>query len=276
MPRTVSWVQDHRLTTFFALAYVLAWAPWPLASAGLLPREFSFFASAPLVAAVVVIGIADGRRGYRRLGSRLVRWRVGWVWYVVALGLPVVLVLVTGLVNSWFGAPAPDLSAIVWADVALMLAWRVVDVTDGAAGEEPGWRGFAVPHLQSRLSPLSTAGLLGILVAGWHVPLVAMGSLTAVALPSTVAITFLYVWLFDRTGGSLLMALLFHASQGAFTFGMLGSTGADADRLPAVYFGVVVVAVAAVIGFDRAAWRSAPVSAVDGEPVPAAAPAVAR
>ncbi|SHN86096.1 hypothetical protein SAMN05660350_03877 [Geodermatophilus obscurus] len=78
---------------------------------------------------------------------------MGWVWYVVALGLPVALVLVTGFVTSWLGAPAPDFSTIVGSDVLLLLAVRLVDVTDGAAGEEPGWRGFALPHLQARLPP---------------------------------------------------------------------------------------------------------------------------
>ncbi len=72
------------------------------------------------------------------------------------------------------------------------------------------------------------------------------------------------------------MALLFHASQGALTFGMLGFTGSDADRVAVVYFGVLVVAVAAVIGLDRAAWRTAPASAVNEDPVSAPVAAVAR
>ncbi len=276
MSRTVSWVQQHRLTTFFALAYLVGWGPWPFAAAGLLPAQISFFPFGPLVAAVVVIGLADGRPGYRRLGSRLLRWRVGWVWYVVALGLPVLLVVVTGFVTSALGAPAPDFSTIVWSDVLLLLAFRLVDVTDGAAGEEPGWRGFALPHLQARLSPLAAAGLLGVVTAGWHVPLVVLGSLAPVGLPSTVAITFLYVWLFNRTGGSLLMALLFHASQGALTFGMLGFTGSGADRVAVVYFGVLVVAVAAVVSGDRAAWRRAPKSAIAAEPAPGFEPVAVR
>lgn len=269
MSSTQSWVRNHRLTCFFTLAYLVAWVPWPLASAGLLPRQFSFFPGAPLIAALVVIGLADGRPGYRLLASRLFRWRVGWIWYVVAIGFPVLLVVVTGYVTSWLGAPAPGFSGIAWIQVVVLFAIRLVDVTDGAAGEEPGWRGFALPHMQARWSPLASAGMLGVLVAGWHVPLVVLGSLAPVGLPSTVAITFLYVWLVDRTQGSLLMPLLFHASQGALTFGMLGFTGADADRVAVVYFGVLVVAVAALVGLDRSVWRTAPASAVNEDRVPA-------
>ena len=270
MSSTVTWVRRHRLTSFFLLAYALSWTPWAFDAAG-VSLGTPFFAGGPLVAVLVVVAVADGRRGFVELGSRLVRWRVGWVWYVVALGLPVLLVLVTGVVTSWLGAPAPDLSAVVWADVLLVLAVRMVNPADSPVGEEPGFRGYALPHLQHRLSPLASAGLLGVLTAGWHVPLVALGNLGWIGLPSTVVITFLYVWLFNRTGGSLLMAMLFHASQGAVTFGMLGFTGADADRVGHVYFGVLVVVVGAVVGLDRTAWRTAPESAIDAEPEPVGA-----
>ena len=268
---TASWVGRHRLTTFFVLAYAVSWTPWVLDSAG-MSLGTPFFPGGPLVAALVVIAVADGPRGFRLLGSRLLRWRVGWGWYVVALGLPAVLVLVTGIATWWLGAPAPDLSAVVWADVAVVLAIRLVNPGDSALGEEPGFRGYALPLLQDRLSPLLAAGVLGVLAAGWHLPLVVTGDLGWIGLPSTVVITFLYVWLFDRTGGSLLVPVLFHASQGAFTFGMLGFTGADADRAAYVYCGVLVVAVGAAVGLDRTTWRRAPASAVDAEPEPGPAP----
>lgn len=268
MSRTVTWVQQHRLTAFFLLAYLVAWAPWPFYAAGVLP-EWMFLTCGPLVAAVVVVALTDGRAGFRELLSRLLRWRVGWVWYAVALGFPVVLVVVTGVVNSWLGAPTPDFSSILWVDVALVLAVRLINPLDGALGEEPGWRGYATPALQSRLSPLAAAAVLGVLVAGWHVPLVVFGDLALVGLPSTVVITFLYVWLFNRTGGSLLLVLLFHASQGAFTYGMLGFEGADERRADVVYLGVLVVAVAATILLDRTAWQAPPRTAVEAEPAEA-------
>jgi uncharacterized protein len=270
MSSTVPWVRQHRLTSFFVLAYAVSWTPWVFDAAG-ISLGTPFFPGGPLVAVLVVIAIADGRRGFRELGSRLTRWRVGWVWYAVALGLPVLLVLATGVVTWGLGAPVPDLSSIVWADVALVLAVRMVNPADSALGEEPGFRGYALPHLQDRWSPLASAGVLGVLAAGWHIPLVALGNLGWIGLPSTVVITFLYVWLFNRTGGSLLMAMLFHASQGALTFGMLGFTDADENRAGYVYFGVLVVAVTAVVWFDRAAWRTAPRSAIDAEPEPVTA-----
>ncbi len=163
MSSTVNWIREHRLSSFFVLAYAVSWTPWAFDSAG-ISLGTPFFPGGPLVAALVVIAIADGRRGFRTLGSRLIRWRVGWVWYVVALGLPALMVLVTGWVTSWLGAPAPDFSAIVWADVALLLAFRLVNPTDSPLGEEPGFRGYALPHLQARMSPLGAGGVVCVLI----------------------------------------------------------------------------------------------------------------
>jgi membrane protease YdiL (CAAX protease family) len=273
MSTTVSLVRRHRLAAFVVLAVAIGWLPWPLAAAGVVPSGFAFFAGSPLLAALVVIGVAEGRAGSRDLLARVLRWRVGWLWYAVALGLPAALVLVTGVVNSWAGAPAPALGAIAWSDVALLLALRVVDPTDGALGEEPGWRGYALPHLQARWTPLASAAVLGAVATVWHLPLVFLHNLTWTGIPTTFAITFLYVWLFNRTGGSVLLPMLFHASQGAFTYGDLGYEGADLQRAELVYLGVVVLAVAATVVVDRDAWRTAVPAAVASPREPVAAKA---
>jgi hypothetical protein len=99
------------------------------------------------------------------------------------------------------GAPAPDLSAIVWADVAVVLAVRMVNPTDSALGEEPGFRGYALRTCRNRLSPLVSAAVLGVLTAAGTSRSVVLDNLGWIGLPSTFVITFLYVWLFNRTGG---------------------------------------------------------------------------
>ena len=96
---------------------------------------------------------------------------------------------------------------------------------DGPLGEEPGFRGYALPLLQASRPPLLSAAILGLLVTLWHLPLVLFSGLSPIGLPTTFAITFLYVWLFNRTGGSVLLTLLFHNSQGTFTVGSFGFTG---------------------------------------------------
>ena len=257
-----SWIRQHRLITFFVLAYLVSWLGWLLHAVGLLPVSL-FLECGPLVAALVVIAIAEGRAGFRSWAARLVRWRVGWQWYAVALGLPIALVLATAGLNSALGAAAPDWSQLAWSGIALAFAVRMINPLDSPLGEEPGFRGYALPRLQADRSPLSATVILGVLVAGWHLPLVLDGRLGWIGLPSTVAITFVYVWLFNHTDGSVLLPVIFHAMQGAFTFGGLGYTTADLVRAEYLYFVVLVVLVLGMLLLDRRAWRVAPPSAVE-------------
>src|SRR3954451_8952451 len=97
-------IRSHRLITFFVLAFVLAWWSWPLYQWDIWPRQ-EFQAVGALLAALIVIAVADGRAGFRDLGRRIIRWRVPWYFYAFALVLPVVLRFAVTLVNS---APTPD------------------------------------------------------------------------------------------------------------------------------------------------------------------------
>ena len=85
----------------------------------------------------------------------MIRWRVRWYWYVVAIGLPLAVVLVTVVLNVALGASVPSLAGVGSVSTVLMMfAIRLINPGDGALGEEPGWRGVALPGLQSTLSPL--------------------------------------------------------------------------------------------------------------------------
>jgi membrane protease YdiL (CAAX protease family) len=147
------------------------------------------------------------------------------------------------------------LPRVAWSGVALAFALRLVNPLDGPLGEEPGWRGFAVPRMQARWSPLATALVLGVFAAGWHLPLVLMGDLRPVELVTTFTITIVYVWLFNRTDGSVLLTLLFHGAQGALTTADLGMTGAVLERQEFVECVTWSLVAAGVLVLDRAAWR---------------------
>jgi hypothetical protein len=91
-------------------------------------------------------------------------------------------------------------------------------------------------------------------VALWHLPLI--GDTGPAGIGTTFVITFVYVWLFNRTGGSVLLVLVFHSAQGFITMGDLGYAGADLARLQWIELAAWAVVAAALIGLDRAAWRS--------------------
>jgi membrane protease YdiL (CAAX protease family) len=250
------WVRGHRLVTFFVLAFVLAWWSWPLNQWDIWPRQ-GFQAVGALIAAVVVIALADGRAGFLDLGRRLIRWRVRWYYYAFALVVPL---LVRGLMTLVNDAPSPDWLNLSWSGFALWFLVRLINPMDGPLAEEPAWRGFAVPRLQAQRSPLVSAAILGVLVALWHLPLV--GDTGWVGIVTTFTITFVYVWLFNRTGGSVLLVLLFHSAQGFITMRDLGYT-ADGLARQELLEGIAWAAVAlALIVFDRSAWRRAPEAAI--------------
>jgi membrane protease YdiL (CAAX protease family) len=257
-----SWVKKHRLVTFFVLSYALAWWTWPLYGLRIWPEQ-TFFAVGPLLAALIVIAVAEGRPGFRDLGSRIIRWRVAWYWYAVAIGFPLAVRFLAAMVNVGpGGAPTPEWTDLAWTSFAIAFLVRLVNPMDGPLGEEPGWRGFALPRMQARNSPLISAMILGVLVAGWHLPLVFADDLGPIGLVSTFSITIFYVWLFNHARGSVLLTLIAHSAQGAMTMGDLGFVGADLSRqewLECVAWSIVAIG---VIVLDRAAWHKAPREAV--------------
>ena len=252
------WMRQHRLVSFFTLAIVLSWWGWPLRAAG-ISEQPGFVPAGPLLAALIVISVTDGVPGLRELGRRLVRWRVGWRWYAVAVGLPLAVIVSITLINvTLFDAQITPLSDLAWSSFALLFAIRLVNPMDGPMGEEPGWRGYAVPQLQARRSPLRSAAILGAVVSLWHLPIVVMESGSYFYLANSFAITFVYVWLFNRTGGSVLLTLLMHVTQGTFTIENLGFDPEGAQRMAWLGFVAWSIVAVAVILLDRDAWRAGP------------------
>jgi uncharacterized protein len=153
------WARQHCLVVFLGLAFALSWWVWPLYALSLSPTPF--FACGPLVAALVVIGITEGWSGYRMLGARMIHWKVGWQWWIVALGTPLAVLAVAAIANvAIWGAPIPVLADRAWPNLALVFAVRFVNPLDGPLGEEPGWRGYALPLLQAGRAPLGAALIL--------------------------------------------------------------------------------------------------------------------
>ena len=142
-----------------------------------------------------------------------------------------VICVTPAYLNMVFGAPNPTAALIASLPAMLMMfAIRLVNPFDGPMQEELGWRGFALPRLQERYSPLVASAILGVLVVIWHVPLVLLGMLPAYALFATFAFTIVFGWLFNNTNGSVLMTLIAHAADGLVITGNLGLNAIDSER----------------------------------------------
>ena len=255
-----AFVRRRELVIFFALSYLIAWSTLPFGS---------FLAFSPLFSAIVVVTIAEGLPGLAQLGRRLIRWRVNWIWYAAAIGLPLLVHAVAVGLNMATGAPAPSLAQFQpWYAVLMVFGLSMVNPLEGPLGEEPAWRGFAQPRLQSKWSPLTSAALLAVLITCWHLPLVFMPQFD-LGLPdigSTVLVTFWYAWLFNRTGGSSLFPLIAHVTEGCVNSQLFWPAGLYADRQAWMWLISWALLVVALLIFDRKAWRTAPDSAIDRVP----------
>jgi membrane protease YdiL (CAAX protease family) len=239
-------VARHPLVTFFVLSYAIAWGWLPFGSFG---------AFAPLVAAVVVIALGEGRAGFRRWGARMVPWRVGGRWYAAAVALPLGTLVLAGSLNRVMGAPAPNLAQFTpWYTVLLLFAVNVVNPLGGPLGEEPGWRGVAQPGLQRTRSPLVATSIMAVLVTGWHLPLLMpQYGLRPAELLSTVAVTFWYAWLFNASGGSIVPALVAHSVDASLETSTLW-TGSDSTRLITLWAFVASSLAVVLVVADRRRW----------------------
>ncbi len=234
-------LRRHALIVFFLLAFGIAWGFWipaALATKGLLPFPIPETLAGllgvwgPSLAGIFVTAAHDGRAGLGTLFRRLSIWRVELRWYLFVLLWPAILsLLVTGF-SLLFGSPAPDFAhppvmneypvppeAFSAGFLPLLPMVFVIQVFGSSLGEELGWRGFALPRLQTRRSTLLASIVLGVLWGLWHLPRVwtpgepfdaaAFGWLMLGFVLNSV----LYAWVFNGTKGSLLLVVLFHTAQ---------------------------------------------------------------
>lgn len=217
-------ISDRPLLSFFVLSFAPSFAYELLCilvlRLPLVPWMFAAPFIGPFLAAFVVTAATDGRAGVRALVRDLCRWRVGGRWYaLVMIGLPALLMFcvlpLPGAVAAFQPAPG-ELGG--WA-----VGFVLVLIVGGPLGEEPGWRNFATPRLQERFGPVLGTFILGVMWGLWHLPLFlidgynhAGADLAAsvrpylVFLGFTIAIAYLFTWLYNRTGGSGPIAILAH------------------------------------------------------------------
>jgi CAAX protease family protein len=244
------WVQRRPVIAFVALAYTVSWLTWLtwlpalLGVGGIALIILGGFG--PLVAAWVVTRYTGS--SVRAWARQIVRWRVPFGYYLYALGLPPLLY---GLVDVALALLGYDIDPALFAErVPAYLATLVFVAVLGGGLEEPGWRGFALPRLQRRHTPVVATLILGLAWGIWHVPL--YGPLGFVV---PVVLAFFYTWLYNRTG-SVLLCILLHAS---FTpaqdhLVLLPDAVVEAEPLGTidfVIFGTYVAAALLLVGLTR-------------------------
>jgi membrane protease YdiL (CAAX protease family) len=246
-------LRNHPLLAFFVLTYVLTWA---------LVLPFGvFFPPGCLLAAVAIVGLTQGRAGFAELGRRMTRWRVGGVWYLLAVAVPVGVQLLTFGINLSLGAGTPtSLAQLAPLSILGAFAVRLVNPLDGPLAEEPGWRAFAQPRLQLGRSRLGGTLILAVLVTCWHLPLWllpefgATPSIIVADVFGTFAVTIWYAWLFNHSGGSALLTLIAHSVEGLVHPQLFWSNPAIASQATTVYAAVWCLTALVLVVADWNFW----------------------
>jgi len=220
--RLSSLIQQHPLASFFVLAYAISWLLWlPLVVSGDdSPTGLGFVllllgSLVPSAVAILLVAVLHGKAGVRKLLRRLLIWRVGVGWWVAIVLLSTPALGAVGL-SILLGGDTPDVAVTIPGVVFLFLFFIF---PGSAGGEEIGWRGFALPHMQVRRSALGASVVLGVAWGVWHLPLYLIGtdirplSLFAPWVLLTVASSIILTWMYNGTGGSLLIIVLFHAAS---------------------------------------------------------------
>ena len=239
-------VRRHPVIWFAALSIVLSWWAWPLYSLGLIPVPVASFG--PFLAALIVLAVTEGKPGVVGLFRRMGRWRVGVVWYLIALATPVVLSAVAVVINIALGARV-DLSMINLDWIGILSTFAMVLLIPGFAGawEEPGWRGYAVPRLQSGRTALRAALILGLLIAGWHLPMIVVGQVSWTDMIQIMGAVIVFNWLFNNARGSVLIIMLAHAANNTVWSTLTSKVVAEPDLAQQAVLQAVVWCVTAVI-----------------------------
>jgi uncharacterized protein len=198
-------IDRHPLIWFFALAYAFSWPFFLLShlaggTLGIVLIVIGGFG--PMLAAAIVISRTGG--SLSEWLRSILRWRVSVGYYAYALGLPVLLAVILNLALAALGE-WPDVSLVVERAPAYLQTLLLTAVIFGGQ-EEPGWRGFALPRLQQRHTPLVATLILGLGWGIWHIPLYGPAGFVV-----PLVLAFYYTWLYNKTR-SVLLCILLHAS----------------------------------------------------------------
>lgn len=246
--------KENEVIGYFLLAYGFSWivgVPLALEAQGVINVGLPFslhylYAYGPTLAALFITWLVNGQDGLKELFSRISKWRVKPIWWIIAFS-PLWLFALVAIVQRIIQGDWQDLNLLGQVHflpqlnpVTALLLW----IFTFGLGEEIGWRGFALPRLQRNRSALSASLILTILWALWHWPMFFYNldsSFIIGWLLSLAAGTIVFTWLYNSSRGSVLILILWH---GTFNFITASNAG---EGLAAIILSVIVIIWAIVV-----------------------------
>jgi uncharacterized protein len=185
---------------------------------------------APSLVALGITAWDEGTPGVHALFGRLFQWQAAVRWYLFAIGYMAGIKLTAALVYRLIIGSGPRFGGEAWYAILVAILFS----TPVQAGEEIGWRGYALPRLAARFGFARASLVLGLIWAFWHLPLFFIrelgnyGQSFPVFLLGGIALSVAMAWLYSHTNGSLLLAMLMHSAVNQ-TVGIVPSSVANAS-----------------------------------------------
>lgn len=250
-------VRQHPILVFVLLAYALSWWPWVWFRIDPTAVDAPILPFGPLLAALAVLAMLGGWPAIKSLLKKCFRWRIGLVWYAVALLLPLATTLGAVEFNLLSGASEVETFKFpLIADSATRFLFIFISI---GIGEEIAWRGFLLEKLLASHTVLGATLITALIHVVWHAPLFGVEYNYSNVLPwglSVVCFTIVISRIYLRTGKSLLPSMLMHTGVNtvAVLFGMFEA--GDQLRLWWIWCALwVIAAIAVVASSGMQFWR---------------------
>lgn len=217
-----------RLAIFFLIAFGWSWLFWFIAQddstgPGLAAVLRIIATFGPLVAASTVVAVTRGARGLSGWLCATFRPNAPVRYYVLGIVGPPLLMSIACLLHLALGGTLGPVPVVRhWWTVPLN--FMLIFLFGGPLGEEPGWRGFALPLMQKAMAPPSAAAILGAIWGIWHLPLFFMSGTVQSQLPywlfllNAIPASMVLCWLFDKTGGNVVPPMVLHMGINGWAF----------------------------------------------------------
>ncbi len=259
-----------KLSQFLIITFAFSWIFWipkALVAQGIIePSALTNFlemlnlgAFGPMVGAFYLTYKYGGKGGVVNLLKRGVKISFNKKWLIPTLLL---MPAITGgalLIAKLLGTSLPELPLL--SAPHLILYWFVyLFLFGGPLQEEFGWRGYALDKLQSKHTALTSSVILGFVWAMWHMPLnftTGIGDQYSLVIStvigsiiSLILMSVLFTWIYNNTGKSILMVMLFHASMNLSTFKLFPVFDVE-ESLPFYTLLILLTVVAVILIWGR-------------------------
>ena len=219
-------LRQHQVVAYVILTFLFTWLCWSISFtssnqsiSGVFRIVGSFM---PSVVAVTFSACFFGKRGMKELLKKIIVWKISPLYYVFAIFYTAASVFIPSFICTMLGLDYRVYFGTQLAGISLTSPFMVfacffaVMFFGGPVGEELGWRGFVLPRLQKRFSPITASIIIGVIWSCWHIPMFLVHAegydISFIRyLFETIWLAILFTWLYNHTKGSLLIPILFHS-----------------------------------------------------------------